>query len=142
MPHTQQQFILFLFLLFVLGMIPISGCGSGNCTGDIPIPKVSSIFPATLDPQILPATITVSGNHFETWSVVNFNGMELTTTYLSGSGVSAIVPQEVTTWYGIHSGSTASISVTTAGSVVGSFAGNALGCSNGGTSNSVTLKFQ
>jgi len=142
MPRTQQKLIVFLFLLFVLGMFPNWGCGTGDCTGGIPVPKVSSVSPATLDPQTLPATITVSGSHFESWSVVNFNGMELTTTYGGGSHLTAVVPQEVTTWYAIQSGSTATISVTTAGSVVGSFAGNALGCSNGGTSNSITLKFQ
>jgi hypothetical protein len=131
-----------LMLLCCSGSLISPGCGTGNCTGDTPVPRINAISPTTLNMDALPVSITVFGSKFVRWSVVNLNGTPLNTTFVNDSRLTATVPAETLTWWNISSGSTVQITVTNAGSTVGAFAGEALGCSNGGTSTSLTLKFE
>jgi hypothetical protein len=139
---TRRLFtILLLLVLCSSGAFLLTNCGGiGECTGGAPVPRLSSVTPNAVDMNALPSTITVSGNKFVSWSVVNLNGSPLRTTFVSGSRLTATVPVEMLAWSNINTGSTVQISVTTAGTAAGGF-GGITGCTDGGTSGSAVLTF-
>jgi trimeric autotransporter adhesin len=70
---------------------PPSSGGSSNPTPN-PTPSIASITPASLVAGSASQTITVAGSGFITSTVVSFNGTALTTTYVSGTSVTAVLP--------------------------------------------------
>jgi hypothetical protein len=72
------------------------GCGYGS-TANTPAKAGAMPAIAQLAPNQAPAgsgglTLTVNGTNFSTNAVVNFNNMALTTTYVTGSQLTAAVP--------------------------------------------------
>ncbi len=117
-----------------------AGCGvRGDCTGDTPVPVLRSISPTSVDVSTLPVTITLNGSHFVTWSKIYVNGAQAGTGYVSSGKLVATITSDTVYQGRITSGMTVPVRVENAGSLVGSFAGNALGCANGGLSEEVTL---
>jgi uncharacterized protein len=87
--------------------------GGGNSAaasfaiGANPLPAISSVSPAGVAPGSASFTLTVNGSGFVSGSVVNWNGAPLTTTYVSGSRLTASVPTSAVTAAG-----TASVTVS------------------------------
>ena len=102
---------------FILAILIASlGCGKGSSNSGTP--AVSSLSVSTVTVNSPATTETISGANFSSTSVVNFNGTALTTTYVSGSQLTAIIPAS---------------SLTTAGSFTITVS------DKGKTSNSITL---
>ncbi|MCC3155373.1 IPT/TIG domain-containing protein [Hymenobacter sp. BT770] len=57
-----------------------------------PVPTITGITPATTVAGSAAFTLTVDGTNFITGSTVNFNGVALTTTYVSATQLTAAVP--------------------------------------------------
>ena len=80
----------------VLGLILailafVSGCGKGS-SGSKGAPTISSVSVSTVTVGSPATTETVTGANFTSASVVNFNGTALTTTFISATQVSAVIP--------------------------------------------------
>ncbi len=81
-------------------MIPIGGCGGGSSqqgtivqqTPPNPVPTLTSISPAVLAAGGPDATVSVSGSNFTKGSSITLGGSTLTTTFVSSSQLSAVVP--------------------------------------------------
>ena len=86
-----------------------------------PLPVLNNISPDNTTVGSTSFTLTANGTGFVNGSVINWNGISLTTTYTSGTELTAIVP---------------AASVSTAGSVPVTITSPAPG---GGTSNAVTF---
>lgn len=67
---------------FIISNTPVSN----------PLPTLSSIAPATTTAGAPAFTLTVSGTNFITGSVINWNGVSLSTTFISATQLSALVP--------------------------------------------------
>ncbi len=128
-----RRFELVLTVVVCSAFLLMPGCngffviGGRSCFNETPIPKLSSVSPATIDTQALPVTVTVTGSNFQTWSKIFWNGADLPTTYIDSHHLSTVVTPELMTGLFISNG-TALISVSTAGQPMGDL----LGCPNGG----------
>jgi hypothetical protein len=113
-----------LRLLGVVGITLLAfGCAKHSVepTSDNPVPAISSLAPASVAAGGAAFTLTVNGSGFVSGSMVSWNGEAMTTSYVSGSKVTVMVPAT-------------SISTTGAASITVS---NPL--PGGGISNSATL---
>jgi FG-GAP-like repeat len=80
--------VLFLLLFFVvLGLVPTATIAANN-----PVPILYPIQPNADAPGSAAFTLTVTGTGFVSGSVVTWNGNTLTTTFVSGSKLTAAVP--------------------------------------------------
>ena len=104
----------FILAIFIASL----GCGKGSSSGSN-APTISSLSVSTVTVNSPATTETVSGSNFTKSSVVNFNGTALTTTFVSSSQLTAVIPAS---------------SLTTAGSF------NITVTDGGKTSNSIALK--
>lgn len=90
----------FYFPALILGLasVLVCGCGSGSSSGGsggggtTPTPTISSISPTTTPAGSSALTLTVSGSGFLSTSVVQVDSKNETTTYVSGSQLTATVP--------------------------------------------------
>ncbi len=79
---------------------PAPGGGTGSPVNFIisntpvsnPLPTLSSIAPATSAAGAAAFTLTVNGTNFINGSVINWNGVSLSTTFISATQLSALVP--------------------------------------------------
>jgi len=74
---------------------PAPGGGASNSvnlTVDNPVPEVMSISPYSFNAGTSPATVTITGNGFGSGARVNLDSTPLTTTFVSPTQVTAIVP--------------------------------------------------
>lgn len=102
-----------LRLVFIIPIVLIfSGCSKsspdGNGGTENPVPAVSSISPASANAGGPSFTITVTGTNFINGSVIKWNTTTLTTTYISTTKLSAVVPSS-----NISAAGSASVSVFT-----------------------------
>src|SRR6266478_4529415 len=88
MKSTQIQFLLFLLLLLYL-----PGCGSTDPFPDLPTPAITSLNPTSHQEAALasspPFTLTINGSGFVSNSEVKFKGIPVTTTFVSDSELDA-----------------------------------------------------
>lgn len=82
-------------------ILALAGCASGGSSAgtqqpppakDNPAPIITSVAPATVVAASASQTLTVTGTGFISSSVVNFNNIALTTTYVSSTSVTAALP--------------------------------------------------
>ena len=79
-------------------VVCLNGCGGGSSSagssrgGTTPAPAISSINPAKVPAGSSALTLTVNGSGFLSTSVVQVNGTAETTTYVSSTQSTAIVP--------------------------------------------------
>ena len=95
--------------LIVDNPIPGGGASAGaSLTVAYPAPTVSSLSPASTAMGAAGFTLTVNGSGFQPVSTLQWNGSALTTTYVSGSSLSAAVPAS-----DLAAGGNATVSVVT-----------------------------
>jgi hypothetical protein len=117
----------------LLALLVFQACGALNplCGSSRPAPVLTSLSPATATfaqtQQGL--LLTLTGSHFVTSSVVVINGTTLTTSITSAQQLQATLPTNL-----ISAPGTASVTVKTPAGTTGD-----LGCSSGGTSQTLTL---
>ena len=73
---------------------PTPGGGTSNAvdfTVNNPVPSITGLSPSTVAPNGGAFTLTVNGSNFVNGSVVSWNGSARTTTYVSGSQVTAAI---------------------------------------------------
>jgi hypothetical protein len=87
----MSQFRILLVLLAALAPV---GCGYGskNYMNGNGMPQISGLDPQSVTADSSTFTLTVNGSGFGTDSVVYWNGNVLTTSYRSGTQVTAQVP--------------------------------------------------
>ena len=132
-PHVALASYGILLTLLVVGALLLSACGSvwvSGCVNSTPVPQVASVSPASIDRQSLPATVTVTGSDFQSWSKINWNSASLSTTYVDSEHLSAVITPDVVS----AKSSSGLIFVFTSGESNG-----ATGCTNGGSSSSFTI---
>jgi len=87
---------LFRLVFIIPVLLILSGCSKsspdGNGGSGNPLPAVSSMSPASVNAGGPSFTITVTGTNFINGSVIKWNTTTLTTTYISGTKLSAVVP--------------------------------------------------
>ena len=129
-------------LLRVFGLVAaiscLATCGSSfECTGETPVPRLSSVAPLTINSALLPATITVSGSGFVSWSSVNMDSVPLTTHWVDSYHLTATITWQDLSADNLSSG-TVQISVSNAGQIQGGL----FGCPNGGTTKLIPITIQ
>jgi len=82
--------LLFLFILNSCSKSDSSGGGGG--TTNNPVPILNSISPTTAVSGSAGFTLTVNGSNFVSTSVIRWNGVALTTTFVSSTQLTAAVP--------------------------------------------------
>ncbi|HTT22327.1 MAG TPA: hypothetical protein VMG82_25590 [Candidatus Sulfotelmatobacter sp.] len=122
-----------LLLTITTGNVLISCGGSSECVGDIPVPKLQSVQPMTVNSQDPSTTLSLSGSGFSSSSKVYLNSMLLASTVIDSHHITATVTSEALFVAGTSSG--VQIWVTNPGQI----GGGLLGCSNGGSSKSISL---
>src|ERR1700692_4053681 len=80
----------------LLGLIA-AGCGGGNSSSPAPPPPTLSVILTTLAPDTAVAgsadlIVTATGSGYTTSSVLKWNGVALTTNYVSATSLTATVP--------------------------------------------------
>jgi hypothetical protein len=124
---TAAKFALLAPLLF------LSSCNSVNplCGSARPVPVLDSVSPATIEFSQLPPTFTLSltGSHFVSSSVIVFNGTTLSTTVVSSSQLTATITSSM-----VPAPASYNIQVQTPAGTSGE-----LGCTSGGSSATLTL---
>ncbi|HEY2390218.1 MAG TPA: kelch repeat-containing protein [Candidatus Angelobacter sp.] len=93
----RKQFDAAIFLILIWAIL--TGCnGGGSSSGpgpapqSNPVPSVTGVSPNSVGAGASDTTITVSGSSFISSSAVNLNGQPLTTTFVSGTQLTAVVP--------------------------------------------------
>ena len=118
-------------LLVLLLLLP--GCNSLNplCGSARPAPVLDSVSPTTIAFSQLPSSfsLTLTGSHFVSSSVIVFNGTTLPTTVVSSSQMTATITSSMISGPGSYS-----IQAQTPAGTTGD-----VGCSSGGTSSTLTL---
>ena len=86
---------------------PAPGGGTSNAAtftvsapGNNPVPTLTAISPASITAGAASFTLTANGNNFINTSVIKWNGTSLTTTYLTGSLLTATVSAALVTTAG------------------------------------------
>ena len=86
---------------------PTPGGGTSNAAtftvsapGNNPVPTLTAISPASITAGAASFTLTANGNNFINTSVIKWNGTSLTTTYLTGSLLTATVSAALVTTAG------------------------------------------
>ncbi len=95
MKHSSYRILLALLVAVTL---LLSACGSiwiSGCVNSTPAPQVTSVSPASLDRQSLPATVTVTGSNFRSWSKINWNSASLATTYIDSEHLTAVITPDM-----------------------------------------------
>ncbi len=90
--------LLWCFLSSVsLFLIACSGGGGGSApaaqASPNPTPSVSSISPSSVSAGAADTTVTITGSNFIATSVANLNGQSLKTAFVSGTQLTAVIPQ-------------------------------------------------
>lgn len=120
-----------LGLLVLVLLLP--GCNSLNplCGSTRPAPVLNSISPASIAFSQVSSgfSLSVTGSHFVSSSVIVFNGATLTTTVVSSSQMTATITSSMISGPGNFS-----VQVQTPAGTSGD-----LGCSSGGNSSTLTL---
>ncbi|HXJ86324.1 MAG TPA: hypothetical protein VMS18_05870 [Candidatus Binatia bacterium] len=123
----------FFSLTITAGIVLMSCGGSSECVGDIPVPKLQSVQPTTINSQDPSTTLSLSGSGFNSSSKVYLNSMLLASTVIDSHHITATVTSEALFIAGTSNG--VGIWVTNPGQI----GGGLLGCSNGGSSKSISL---
>jgi hypothetical protein len=122
---TRLVALVLLLLLF--------GCGSLNplCGSARPAPVLDSVSPTSIAFSRLPSSFSLklTGSHFVSSSVVEFNGAILPTTVVSSSQMTATITSSMISGPGSYN-----IQVQTPAGTSAD-----LGCSSGGNSSTLTL---
>ena len=105
-----------------------------KCIGATPIPKLSSVSPTTVSSQTLPASLTLNGSGFTSWSVAYLNSVNLTSSTMNSNHITATITWQDLSAADVSTG-TVYISVTNAGQI----GGGLLGCPNGGSSKTIPI---
>ena len=117
----------------LVSMLLLPGCNSLNplCGSTRPAPVLNSISPTTIAFSQLSSgfSLSVTGSHFVSSSVIVFNGTTLTTTVVSSSQMTATITSSMISGPGSYS-----VQVQTPAGTSGD-----LGCSSGGNSSTLTL---
>uniref|UniRef100_UPI0023F2BC62 IPT/TIG domain-containing protein n=1 Tax=Metallibacterium scheffleri TaxID=993689 RepID=UPI0023F2BC62 len=71
---------------------PGGGSASASFAVDYPVPILSAISPTSAQGGASSATITATGSNFVPASTIDWNGTPLTTSYISATQLSAMVP--------------------------------------------------
>ena len=118
--------------LFVLVLL-LPGCNAVNplCGSARPAPVLNSISPTTIAFSQLSSgfSLSVTGSHFVSSSVIVFNGTTLSTTVVSSSQMTATITSSMISGPGSYS-----VQVQTPAGTSGD-----VGCSSGGNSSTLTL---
>lgn len=123
-----------LLLTTILGMGLIScGGGSSECTGSIPMPSLKSVRPSTIDSQASSTTISLSGSGFISTSKVYLNSVLLASAVVDSHHITATVTSGNLIVAGTGNG--VEIWVTNPGVMGGGF----FGCSDGGSSQGISI---
>jgi hypothetical protein len=138
----------FFVVLCCLGLCLFTACGLGElddatafkCTGANQVPTISVVSPNVINLDSLPARIMVWGGNFQTSSVVNVNGVPLVTVSLNSHQLSATLGTDLIHTWNLQPGSTVQVSVTTPGNLPPGKRHS--GCSDGGTTSSLVVRFQ
>jgi hypothetical protein len=101
------------------------------------VPNLSSVSPTTINSGNLPASISLAGSGFVSWSTVYLNSVPLASSMSDSHHLTATVTWQDLSAAGISSG-TVQVSVTNAGQL----AGGLLGCPNGGSSQLIAIAIQ
>jgi hypothetical protein len=133
-PHC---FVVALFAVALSFLLVSCGAGGMSCVGATPLPKLSSVAPTIINSGNLPASISLAGSGFVSWSTVFLNSVPLTTTMSDSHHLNATVTWQDLSAAGISSGKV-EISVTNAGQL----AGGLFGCPNGGSSQLIAITIQ
>jgi len=129
---------LVLVVAVVVGVSWLTTCGSSiKCTGETPVPRLSSVSPTTINSALLPATIAVNGSGFVSWSSVNLDSVPLATNMTDSHHLMATLTWQDLSADNMTSG-TVQISVTNAGQIQGGL----FGCPNGGSSQLIPITIQ
>jgi hypothetical protein len=119
--------------LLVVLLVLLPGCNSLNplCGSARPAPVLGSVSPNTIAFSQLPATLslTLTGSHFVSSSIVVFSGTTVPATVVSSSQITATVASSLISGPGSYS-----IQVQTPSGNSSEF-----GCSSGGNSATLTL---
>lgn len=117
----------------LLWLLLLSGCNSLNplCGSARPAPVLDSVSPSTMVFSQLPSSfsLSVTGSHFVSSSVIVFNGTTLPTTVVSSSQMTATITSSMISGPGSYG-----IQVHTPTGTSGN-----LGCSSGGNSSTLNL---
>ena len=105
-----------------------------KCIGATPVPKLSSVSPSAISSQTLPASITLGGRGFTSFSIVYLNSVNLSSSTINPEHISALITPEDLSAAGVVTG-TVYISVTNEGQI----AGGLFGCPNGGSSETIPI---
>lgn len=84
----------------VLASVGLLGCGSGNNHSSNAFPAIVSISPPSATAGSSGENITVSGLNFDSFSVVQWNGNRVTTSYVNSTTLTAHVPAVLLTSVG------------------------------------------
>jgi len=124
--------------LLASGLLLVScGSGSSSCVGATPVPKLSAVSPNSISSQALPASLTLKGSGFVSWSTVYLNSANLSSTTLNSGRILAGVSSQDLSAAGVTTG-TVYISVTNAGQVNL----NLFDCPNGGSSRTIPITIE
>lgn len=95
MRHKNSQSVIGLWIAVIIATECV-GCGGGSSTPPPPppnpTPAISTLSPTSATAGGQAFTLTVNGSGFVSSSVVSWNGSNLTTTFVSGTQVTASVP--------------------------------------------------
>jgi hypothetical protein len=119
--------------LLLAALLTGIGCGYGS-TATTPATAGAMPAIAQLAPNSAPAgsaglTLTVNGSNFSTTAVVNWNGTALTTTYVTGSQLTAAVPTAA-----LATAATVPVTVTNPATMGGVYGGGTLAENSNSTS--------
>ncbi len=92
------RFLRVMFVGCVSSVLMLSGCGGSSTGGSItsgttnPTPSILSIAPVNLVAGSPTQTVTVTGTGFTAATVLTLNGTALTTTYVSATSLTVVIP--------------------------------------------------
>jgi hypothetical protein len=75
----------------------LSSCGGGSSSSQNPVPAIQSVSPTAVSVGGPSFTLTVTGSNFVPTSVVQWNGVNQTTTYMDSAHLAAVIPASAIT---------------------------------------------
>ncbi len=137
---TIRIVVLLATVITIASALLLASCGFGSsmkCIGATPVPKLSSVSPTSLNSQTLPASITLGGSGFVSFSTAYLNSANLASSTLNSNHITALITSNDLSAAGVSTG-TVYISVTNDGQI----GGGLLGCPNGGSSKTIPISIQ